>query len=231
MAAHGLRQAAALCIAHRSRDHRRKQCAIRQLQYAVALPQRECDDNGAADQCGNPEADRRPFAKPQCAKQSGRQRQNADHDRTVRRRYVMHCDRTEHRKSDHAAERGNRQCLPLRASRSRRAQPPQQQTGTDRRDHSPAQCDEYRIQFGHRHSRKRQGQTEHRDADRAKPHAFGFLRHGCAHISSSSIAKSPLRNTPLTRPSPRKTRAAISAAPDSAAALRRSLSTHRCKAN
>ena len=167
-AAQRAREPRAFRVADRRGDDGADEQQVGELRRAAAFPQRERDDDRAAEQRADPEAARRPLVREPRARERRGERQQPGHDGAVRGRHVAHRQRRQHRPADDDAGRDQREARPRRARRPRRAGREQHGGGQHRGDQRAAESDEHGIEIGDGEPRRRQRAAE-RDARRARP--------------------------------------------------------------
>ena len=145
---------------------------------AAALPQRETDDDSAAEQRAQPEQARRPLVRDPRAGDRGGERQQPDDDGAVRGGHVAHRPRREQRKADDDAGGDEREPRQQRPPGPRDASDGEDDRRQHGGDDGPPEAHEHRVHRGDRDARRGQRQAEARDADKSEQQAFPAVDRG-----------------------------------------------------
>ena len=148
------------------------------MRRAAALPEREGDDDGAAERGAHQNSARRPLVRDQRAGHRRRERQKPDDHGAVRRGHVA--QRPAPRTAGSRRRRRRRRARAAAAARARAtgARAGEHDGGQQRRDDRAAESDEHRVERRDRDARRRQGQAEARHADEARQQPAAIARGG-----------------------------------------------------
>ncbi len=157
--------------------------------HAAALPEREGDDDRAAERGAPPEDARRPLVRDPRARERRRERQQADDHGAMRGGHVAHRQRREQRKADDHATGDQREPRQCARARPRCAGRGEHDRRKHRRDHRAAEADEHGIEIRDRDARRGQRQAEARDPQQSPQKAVptltrraGVSRYRCGFI-------------------------------------------------